>query len=86
MHYLDYFKPFTTGTSYATLSEEFSASVTAYLRGEKSKHKAAKQKEPSSKSQPPAQPQAQPTIPEEDILGYLLLLMYLEIDVDNTFF
>ena len=70
VHYLDYFKPFTTGTSYATLSEEFSASVTAYLRGEKSKHKAAKQKEPSSESQPPAQAQAQPTIPEEDILGY----------------
>ena len=71
-HYLDYFKPFTTGTSYATLSEEFSASVTVYLRGEKSKHKAAKQKEPSSESQPSdqAQPQAQPTIPEEDILGY----------------
>ena len=74
MHYLDYFKPFATGISYATLSEEFSASVTAYLRVEKSKHKAAKQKEPSSESQPLAQPQAQaqaqPTIPEEDILGY----------------
>ena len=68
------FLTFTTGTSYATLSEELSPSVSAYLSGEKSKHQAAKQKavaaSPCSESQTPAQVQSEPMVPEEDILGY----------------